>query len=141
MVASTAKWAVTMTKVRIRQAAAHAPYPRWHFLTFSGPNGGESRGVVDLIAIRKKHARPRAGLKRGDEFQILLIQVKGGSAARPTIQDGKRLRKVGRMHGACGILLASWKKGTAARFYKLRLNARSGQPDWTEIEDLQALFC
>jgi hypothetical protein len=53
---------------------------------------GESRDVVDLVAIRKDHGRPIAGTKRGDALQIILIQVKGGSAAMPTIEDGKRLR-------------------------------------------------
>jgi len=77
----TEKWAVTMTKVCIRRATAGRPWPRWHFLSFSGPDGGESRGVVDLIAIRKNHGTPYAGTKRGDTFQIILIQVKGGYAA------------------------------------------------------------
>jgi hypothetical protein len=98
--AYTEKWAVTMTKVRIRQAGAHAPFPRWHLLTFAGPDGGESRGVVDLIAIRKDHSTPRNGLKRGDARQILLIQVKGGYAAKPTAEDAERLRIVARRHGA-----------------------------------------
>lgn len=80
--AYTEKWAMTMTKVRIRQAMATAPFPCWHLLTFTGRDGGESRGVVDLIAIRKDHGAPRNGTKRGDCFQIILIQVKGGSAAR-----------------------------------------------------------
>jgi hypothetical protein len=79
--AETAKWAVTMTKVRIRQATADNPWPHWHILSFIGPDGHESRGVVDLIAVRKDHSEPLPGLKRGDALQIILIQVKGGSAA------------------------------------------------------------
>jgi hypothetical protein len=137
---ATGKWAVTMTKVRIRQAVSHAPFPRWHFVTFAGPGGAESRGVVDLIAIRKKHALPRRGLKRGDEFQMILIQVKGGGAAQPTADDGKRLRKVARLHNACGVLLAAWKKGSAARFYTLRTNAKFGKQDWSEVKDLKTIF-
>jgi len=62
--AHTEKWAVTMTKVRIRQAVSAAPFPRWQLLTFSGPDGGESRGVVDLIAIRKDHSTPRNGVRK-----------------------------------------------------------------------------
>jgi len=138
--AYTEKWAVTMTKVRIRQAVAPAPFPRWHLLTFAGPDGGESRGVVDLIAIRKDHAPPRIGLKRGDTFQIILIQVKGGYAAKPTAEDGKRLRIVARRHGACGVLLAAWKKGTAARFFSLRPKAIAGADDWIEVPDMKAIF-
>jgi hypothetical protein len=94
IVAKTWKWAVTMTKVRIRQAVAQTPWPRWHFVTFCGPDGGESRGVVDMIAIRKDHGVPRSGTKRGDAVQIILIQIKGGHAAQPTADDGKRLRVV-----------------------------------------------
>ena len=49
-------------------------------------------GVVDMLAIRKDHGDPPSGAKRGDLFQIILIQVKGGYAAKPTAEDGTRLR-------------------------------------------------
>jgi hypothetical protein len=127
-----------MTKWWIRHAVKRAPFPRWHFLTFAGPGGRESRGVVDLIAVRKDHSTPRNGLKRGDALQIILIQVKGGSAAKPTAEDAKRLRIVARRHGACGVLFAAWKKGKVARFYSLRKNARA--LPWIEITDLSATF-
>ena len=137
IVAYTQKWAVTMTKVRIRRAVAHAPFPRWHLLTFVGPGGGESRGVVDIFAIRKDHGNPPTGAKRGDLFQIILIQVKGGSAAKPTAEDGARLRIVSRRYGARKILLATWKKGKAAQFF---LYQKSGK--WKEKTgaDLSAIF-
>ena len=92
-----------------------------------------------MIAIRKDHSTPRAGLKRGDSFQIILIQVKGGFAAKPTVEDGKRLRIVARQHGACAVLLASWKKGKAARFYSLRGKPANGI-DWAEVKDLDTIF-
>jgi len=132
----TAKWAVTMTQVAIRRALKDKPYPRWHFIKFNGGDGGESRGVVDLIAIRKDHAKPLAGLKRGDALQIIVIQVKGGNAAKPTPEDAVRLRVVARKHGACGILLATWKKGKTARFYSLHRRL----PEWREVDDLRSLF-
>jgi hypothetical protein len=138
--AHTEKWAVTMTKVRIRQAVARAPFPRWHLLTFAGRGGGESRGVVDMIAIRKHHGEPPVGTKRGDSFQIILIQVKGGYAAKPTVEDGKRLRIVAKRHGARATLLATWKKGKAAKFFSLKSNAGDVIPEWTEVEDLNAMF-
>ncbi len=53
--AKTARWAITMTKVRIRQASAKT---RWQLVTFLGPRRGESIGVVDLLAIRKDHREP-----------------------------------------------------------------------------------
>lgn len=136
MVRVTSRWAVTMTQVAIRRAIADKPYPRWHFIKFDGKSGGESRGVVDLIAIRKDHNEPGAGLKRGDVLQLILIQVKGGSAAKPTAEDAARLRIVARQHGACGILLAVWKRGAEARFYSLH----SRFPEWREVDDLRTLF-
>jgi hypothetical protein len=47
----------------------------------------ESVGVVDLLAIRKDHSKPVGAARRGDALQIILIQVKGGAAARPTPED------------------------------------------------------
>src|SRR5580704_6916777 len=114
----TAKWAVTMTKVRIRRVLART---RWQLVTFCGKAGGESVGVVDLLAVRKDHGKPIAGTKRGDALQIILIQVKGGSAAMPTPDDGKRLRTVARRLHARHILLATWKKGSAVQFRRYRL--------------------
>jgi len=122
----------------VRQAIQHKPFPRWHFLTFGGPHGRESRGVVDLIAVRKDHSRPRSGLKRGDALQIILIQVKGGSAAKPTAEDAKRLRIVARRHGACEVLHAAWKEGKGARFYSLQ--KETGALTQIEIDDLRAIF-
>jgi hypothetical protein len=80
----TARWEVTMTKVRIRQALART---RWQLVTFCGVSGAESVGVVDLMAIRKDHGTPLPNTKRGDAFQIMLIQVKGGQAPTPTAAD------------------------------------------------------
>ena len=134
--AKTARWAVTMTKVRIRQACRPCPWPRWHFLSFVGNEGRESRGIIDLVAIRKDHGTPGTGLKRGDALQIMLIQVKGGSAAKPTAEDAQRLQSVASYHRACGVLYAAWKKGRAARFFAL-----DEHNDWTEVEDLTIVFC
>src|SRR5207237_5952368 len=74
--ALTARWAVTMVKVRIRRVASRT---RWQLVTFYGKAGGESVGVVDLLAIRKDHSQPVGGVRRGDAL-IILIQVKGGNA-------------------------------------------------------------
>jgi hypothetical protein len=137
--AKTARWAVIMTKVRIRQAIADNPWPHWHLLSFTGPDGRESRGVIDLIAVRKDHREPIAGTKRGDALQIILIQVKGGRAANPTPEDATRLRIIARRHGACGVLLASWKKGSAAKFFSLHTNSKRVN-EWREVDDLRSLF-
>jgi hypothetical protein len=126
-----------MSKVRIRQALACT---RWQLMTFCGAAGGESVGVVDLIAIRKDHRKPLAGTKRGDGLQIVLIQVKGGRAAMPTAEDGHRLRCVARHHRARQVLLATWTKGKAARFFRLRQKNAEGLRNLIEEEDLDSIF-
>ena len=133
--ALTARWAVTMVKVRIRRVASRT---RWQLVTFYGKAGGESVGVVDLLAIRKDHSQPVVGIRRGDALQIILIQVKGGDAAKPTLEDAARLRRVAKRHDACHVLLATWKRGTAARFYRLR--RASAREAWTEITNLDSIF-
>jgi len=109
-------------------------------VTFLGPAGGEATGVVDLLAERKNFGTPRPGLKRGDELQMLLIQVKGRTAGDPTKGDMDRLRKVARLHGASEILLANWKKGTAARFFRLRPKPAAGAPGWTPVKEIDTIF-
>jgi hypothetical protein len=133
--ARTARWAVTMAKVRIRRVVSRT---RWQLVTFYGKSGGESVGVVDLLAIRKDHREPVGGIRRGDALQIILIQVKGGGAAQPTLEDATRLRIVAKRHGACDVLLATWKKGTEARFFRLR--RPSAREAWTEITNLDSVF-
>ena len=132
--ALTARWAVTMVKVRIRRVASRT---RWQLVTFYGKAGGESVGVVDLLAIRKDHSQPVGGVRRGDAL-IILIQVKGGNAAKPTLEDAARLRIVAKRHCARHVLLATWKKGTAARFFRLR--RASARDAWTEITNLDSVF-
>src|SRR5947208_10821018 len=124
-----------MVKVRIRRVASRT---RWQLVTFYGKDGGESVGVVDLLAIRKDHSEPVNGTRRGDALQIVLIQVKGGRAAKPTLEDAARLRTVATRHGARHVLLATWKKGTAARFFRLR--RASAREAWTEITNLDSVF-
>jgi hypothetical protein len=139
--AHTARWATTMTKVGIRQALSKKPFPRWHFVEFAGKQGAESRGIVDLVAIRKDHSAPVGDLKRGDSLDIVFIQVKGGSAARPTDDDAKRLRTVKQMHKAKHVLLATWKKGHAAKFFTLRDTPDADNGHWNDSPDLKKIFC
>jgi hypothetical protein len=110
----------------------------------TGPHGGESRGVVDLIAVRKDHGKPIRGLNRGDAFEIVLIQVKGGDAPMPTVADGKRLRAVQRLHSARSVVLATWKEGNKATFYSLRSRRQTPgigwEKDWKLATDLSTVF-
>src|SRR3989337_2314823 len=85
----TSRWAKTMTKWLITKNCKNGA--KWHVVNFVGSANSESRGVVDLIAIRKDHHSQNAEIKIGDLFDIVLIQVKGGSASFPTSDDIARL--------------------------------------------------
>ncbi|MBA2438741.1 MAG: hypothetical protein H0V52_10420 [Acidimicrobiia bacterium] len=52
----------------------------WEIVNFTGRAGRESAGIVDLLAIRKDHTIDLVK-HRGDYFEMILIQVKGGSAS------------------------------------------------------------
>jgi hypothetical protein len=133
--ARTARWAVTMAKVRIRRVVSRT---RWQLVTFYGKGGAESSGVVDMLAVRKDHAASTGVIRRGDALQIILIQVKGGSAAKPTFDDAARLRALKKRHGACEVLLAAWTKGSMPHFYRLR-RATASDP-WAEVKNLDSIF-
>jgi hypothetical protein len=127
-----------MAKVRIRGVLART---RWQLVTFCGGGaGGESVGVVDLLAIRKDHGKPAPGMQRGDALHMILIQVKGGGSAMPTVEDGRRLRAVAKRHHARVVLLAAWKRGTAVRVFSLRPRSRDRRREWTEVTDLATVF-
>lgn len=93
---------------------------RWRLVSFRGAGGGEWRGIVDVLAIRKDTSHSNHKLLRsGDLFEIILVQMKGGSARRPSSTEIQRLRAVARRYGAKGIVLFAWKKGEGCEFSKL----------------------
>jgi len=111
----TGKMANTLAK-----ALANRYAKRWRFVDFLGPKGRESAGIVDIVAIRKCGKPPTmAGLKTLDLFDIILIQVKGGSAPGPTDNDIKRLRLVGNEYHAENIVLFHWQDKKKTAFQKL----------------------
>lgn len=115
---ATGRWAEIMFRALSSRVAV-----RWQFLSFRGTNKGEWRGVVDLIGIRKDTAEPIGRtLKRGDLFEIVLVQVKGGAAKAPTINDRRRLKEVAKRYSARAIVLFSWKKEKVAEFSVLQSN-------------------
>jgi hypothetical protein len=140
----TAKWATTMTKWRIgfetngkRLGSAKVkPTRRWQLVGFPGPAGRESAGIVDLLAIRKNHSKPKpkTPFKRGDLFEIILIQIKGGRANRPDRWDIKRLSAVAKHYHARDVVLAEWVKGNRLKFYWL-INPRvDPKKAWGEVD-------
>lgn len=138
--AQTARWAVTLTKVRIRKTISRTA---WQLVTFNGPLGGESVGIVDLLAIRKRHQSPPPDLKRGDLFDVILIQVKGGNARYPSFDELRRLQRVGRAYRARGVLLAQWSRGRQVRFFRLKrtIADKIGPREaWLELESIADVF-
>lgn len=109
----TAKTATTLAKAHLaRESNKHGG--RWQWVDFLGPKGRESAGIVDILAIRKRwklSAGPEfEKLKHLDLFDIMLIQVKGGSAAMPTADDIARMEVVADHYNACNVLLYQWNE-------------------------------
>lgn len=113
----TATWAKTMTRVLITKQRSKEP--RWEIVNFVGPSRQESRGIVDMLAIRRLHRDVPSPHRPGDLFEIVLIQVKGGSARRPSAEDRLRLEAVRKHYGAKEVLLASWKAGAMPSLHRL----------------------
>jgi hypothetical protein len=113
----TARWARIMTKWLITFASDTKR--KWKFVEFGGLTGSESRGIVDILAIRKDHGPEKNGLKRGDLFEMVFIQTKGGTSPRPKKDDLKRLARLARIYKAKAVVLAEWKKGTELQLFRL----------------------
>jgi len=115
----------------------------WQVVGFAGDAGGESAGIVDLLAIRRNYSRAVNDVRPGDLFDIILIQIKGGNAPWPGMSDVARLRKTASHHRAKAVLLCEWKKGRQPAVYTLRRN-RSKDEDrrsvWTFIDDPGIIF-
>jgi hypothetical protein len=143
----TAKWATTMTRWHIgfvtngkRLGSAKVkPTRRWQLVEFPGSGGRESTGIVDLLAIPKNHNKPKSPFKRGDLFEIILIQIKGGGAKWPNKREIKRLRDVAKYHNARDVVLAEWVKGNQLKFNWL-VNYRTDRRKLGERSILEYCF-
>jgi hypothetical protein len=113
----TARWARIMTKWLITNSNKGGV--KWRLVEFNGRKGQESYGIVDMIAVRKKHSRSTTAEWRGDLFEIILVQVKGGSARFPTDSDVERMRMVKEHHRADRAVLVEWKKGQRLACYEM----------------------
>lgn len=118
----TAKWARTMTKWLITRSSKGGA--KWRVVDFNGPGGQESRGIVDLLAIRKNHRPTDQAIARGDLFEMVLVQVKGGSAKMPSGADVQRMLQVKQHHQASRVLLVEWKLGKLLRCFELDADGR-----------------
>jgi hypothetical protein len=112
---TTGRWAETIFRALSSRIAN-----RWKFISFRGVGKGEWRGVVDLIAIRKNSKQPSGDiLKRGDLFDIILIQIKGGSGPGPKQSDCRRLWEVKKVYRAKSSVQFQWRKGKSSQFFTL----------------------
>jgi hypothetical protein len=113
---ATGRWAEIIFRALSSRVA-----DRWKFVSFRGAGHGEWRGIVDVLALRKNTKLPRqAALKRGDLFDIILIQMKGGGARSPGKIDLQRLRQVARHYHAREVVLFEWRLGISSHFFVLR---------------------
>jgi hypothetical protein len=119
----------------IFRALSSAVADRWKFVSFRGANGGEPRGVVDVVAIRRDMMVPEdVELRRGDLFEIVLIQLKGGQARWPNEADRRRLRRVAKRYGKGKIVLYEHRQQRRrSTFYELNGD------NWQEVTR-EALF-
>jgi hypothetical protein len=127
----TATWARTMTKVIISRNNKKPPF--WHVINFLGVEKQESAGIIDLLAIRKDHSKA-SSLPKGDGFEIILVQVKGGKAKSPSTEDVRRMEAVAKNYAAKAVVLSSWKKGSAPEFRTLSNSA------WGDPVDPDSIF-
>ena len=92
--AHTRKWrrAAAAAHARARNAKTFARYDLtkqgWRVINLDSRRGYEYKGVVDLIAVKRNNRRP-------DEFEVLFVQVKGGSA-RASKAELDRLERAAR---------------------------------------------
>jgi hypothetical protein len=113
--ANTDRW----TEILFR-ALSNRVAKRWRFMSFRGTGGGEWRGIVDVLGIRKDTSKSDHHLlKSGDLFDIVLVQMKGGSAKAPSAAEIRRLRAVARRYRAKDVILFTWRKGEGCVFQKL----------------------
>lgn len=109
---------------------------RWKFVSFRGPKGRESAGIVDTMAIRRNtRAVARAPLKENDLFEIILVQLKGGSAKKPKLQDRRRLWAAMEHYGALDVVLFTWKKGKGTTYERL-----DSKLDWQMCKSPKEIF-
>jgi hypothetical protein len=128
--ANTDRWTEILFKALSARAAQ-----RWRFVSFRGLGGGEWRGIVDILAIRKDTTVSKHELlKSGDLFDFILVQMKGGGARKPSAAEIARLRAVAKRYKAKEIVLFSWKKERECKFETL------GRDDTWKLSNASAIF-
>ena len=125
----TAKWAKIMSKWLITYSTKSKK--KWQLVSFEGAKGNESAGIIDIIAIRRDYSNKTNEIKKGDLFEIVLIQVKGGTAQMPKKNDVERMKKVGEYYNAKAIVLFEWKRSKVLNVFKLE------NSEWIKIQEIE----
>ena len=129
--------AVEATKLQIE--ISNNSTAKYQFVEFSGPRGGDSNGIVDLLAIKKNRnnkENKKHGLSNADLLDMIQIQVIGGGSGPPSNADKKRMKKVAKYHKFKETLLSRWdpRKDFFPVFYRL-----TDQNTW-QIVDAKTIF-
>jgi hypothetical protein len=113
------------TELLFRALVSRVAKLRWRFESFRGRKGRPPAGIVDAIAMRKDHRKSEDG-NRGDRFEFIPVQMKGGNAPRPSDKDKKRLRRAKDRYAANEVVLFEWRPNEGGTFSVLKGN------DWEE---------
>ena len=129
--------AVEATKLQIERT--NSSTAKYQFVEFSGPNGGDSNGIVDLLAIKKnrnKKENKKHGLSNADLLDIIQIQVKGRGSRPPKNDDKKRMKKIAKYYKFKETLLSRWDP--SKEFFPV-FSRLTDQNTW-QIVDAKTIF-
>jgi len=129
------KLATQATKLRILQIDNKNEAPRTQFVEFTGPKGGESNGIVDLLAIKKNHDQEKTkniGCNVNDLLDIIHIQVKGGDSSIPTPDDKRRMKIVSKYYQCRETLLSEWNP---AKYSEVKFSRLNPQNEWERVDE------
>ena len=123
-VATNAKRVEGWTEARFR-AMTKRVGGRWKVVSLRGKSGADSKGVVDLVAVRRNLRLPAPhGLAAGDLLDSVIVRLHSADAAKPTPKDVARLRRVARRYAALRIVLHTWTKGVPGELHLLEARAK-----------------
>ncbi len=96
----------------IRESRKHGS--RWQWVHFPPPKSGESAGIAEILAVRKRYEvlsnHQGAVLKRLDALDILLINLRDHGAEMPSPEDIARMERVADLYRIGKVLLYQWNE-------------------------------
>ena len=135
----TGRLAVKATKLRILEIDNKNDAPLSQFVEFEGREGGESNGIVDLLAVKRNRDHKKTknmDCNVNDLLDIIHIQVKGGSARDPTKAAKKRMLIVSKYYNCRETLLSRWNP---AKFNQVIFKRLKNNLEWEKV-DAKTIF-